>query len=116
MHFVRQYFKLEGSRTVAQHEAFLEALHGDMSVRNQWMNNRVGFAVSDLAPYVASLSHAGAAVPPREPRQRGQSADGGARRPGGIDGLELEEGRHDSDGALAAAGGGQKFERCRARP
>jgi hypothetical protein len=40
-------------------KAFLEALHGDMSARNQWMNNRVGFAVSDLAPYAASLSRAG---------------------------------------------------------
>ena len=56
VHFVRQYFKLEGSRTVAQHEAFLEALHGDMSVRNQWMNNRVGFVVSDLESSVSPTS------------------------------------------------------------
>ncbi len=59
MHFVHQYFKLEGPRTVLQHEAFLETLHGDLSERNQWMNNRVGFQVGDLGPFVASLSHAG---------------------------------------------------------
>jgi catechol 2,3-dioxygenase-like lactoylglutathione lyase family enzyme len=59
MHFVHQYFKLEGSRTVVHQEVFLESIHSDMSQHNQWMNNRVGFEVSDLDPFVASLSHAG---------------------------------------------------------
>ena len=60
LHFVQQYRKTSGDGSLSPPEAerYLTKLHGDMTSSDAFFDNRVGFRVPDLAPFLASLKAA----------------------------------------------------------
>eukprot|EP00613_Pedinella_sp_CCMP2098_P034390 CAMPEP_0171738732 /NCGR_PEP_ID=MMETSP0991-20121206/33785_1 /TAXON_ID=483369 /ORGANISM="non described non described, Strain CCMP2098" /LENGTH=346 /DNA_ID=CAMNT_0012336159 /DNA_START=116 /DNA_END=1156 /DNA_ORIENTATION=+ len=65
VHFVEQFHKHQGPRTVVSTEHALERLHGDLTTEDQFTDFRVGFAVpgaDGLAALKAELEGAGAPV------------------------------------------------------
>lgn len=59
LHFIEQYVKRQGKVKVADHEAMVNDLHGDLLKRDAYMQFRVGFSVQDLNTYVSVLKDAG---------------------------------------------------------
>ena len=57
VHFVQQYRKAQGPKSVAEVEAYLEQLHS-MKEQDSFFDNRIGFSVPSLAPFEDTLRRA----------------------------------------------------------
>jgi len=100
IHFVQQFRKAEGSKKVADVEAYLEQLHS-MRVQDSFFDNRVAFSVPSLDPFEAKLSSDG------QPFLRANSSVAASlflRLPGGVI-VELQQ-QHDAE---AGARGGTRL-------
>lgn len=59
IHFVDQYRKHEGNLTTKEVEQYLENLHGNMTSKDAFYDNRIGWEVDDLAPFQKALDEDG---------------------------------------------------------